>query len=82
MIIPVRCFGCGKVLGNKYEYFIKKTQERKQKLNKDPEKISIINLDINNMKKSPEGEVLDEIGSIRMCCRTKMMAHIDLIDEI
>ena len=34
------------------------------------------------MKKSPEGEVLDEIGCIRMCCRTKMLAHIDLINEI
>eukprot|EP00906_Rhabdomonas_costata_P029315 RCo041388 len=27
MIIPVRCFTCGKVIGNKYEQYLKLTQD-------------------------------------------------------
>ena len=29
MIIPVKCFTCGKVLGNKYRYYIKEVQKKK-----------------------------------------------------
>ena len=29
MIIPVKCFTCGKVLGNKYRYYLKEVQKRK-----------------------------------------------------
>ena len=27
MIIPVKCFTCGKVLGNKYRYYLKEVQK-------------------------------------------------------
>ena len=33
MIIPVRCFTCGKVIGNKYETYLKRVNEKKLKLN-------------------------------------------------
>ena len=82
MIIPVRCFTCGKVIGNKYNYFIQKVNERKLKMKEDTNKISMVNLIDNNLTKRIEGEVLDEIGCIRMCCRSKIIAHISLIDEI
>ena len=86
MIIPIRCFGCGKVLGNKYDYFIEKVIERKQKLDKNKNektnKLSIIDFSSDKLTKTIEGEVLDEIGCIRICCRSKMLSHISLIDEI
>ena len=29
MIIPVRCFTCGKVLANKYRYYVREVQKKK-----------------------------------------------------
>jgi DNA-directed RNA polymerase subunit N len=34
MIVPVRCFSCGKVIGHLYEDFVKRTAKRE-----DPEKV-------------------------------------------
>tara|TARA_B100000242_G_C43018630_1_gene473897 strand:+ start:747 stop:1058 length:312 start_codon:yes stop_codon:yes gene_type:complete len=82
MIIPVRCFGCGFILGNKYDYFMTKVIERKQKLNQKPDRLSVVNLSSQELKKTIEGAVLDEIGCIRPCCRAKMLAHIPLIEEL
>lgn len=82
MIIPVRCFTCGKVLGNKFNYFTQKTIERKQKLKQDSERLSVITLSDNKLEKTIEGEILDEMGCIRMCCRTKILTHIPLINEL
>jgi DNA-directed RNA polymerase subunit N (RpoN/RPB10) len=28
--------------------------------------------------KTPEGEVLDELGLNKMCCRTKLLTHVDI----
>ena len=61
MIIPIRCFTCSKVLGNKYDYFVKKVIERKKKLNQDPTKISVINLNSKDLSYSIEGEVLNRM---------------------
>ena len=36
MIIPIRCFTCGKVIANKYEKYLKLCKENK---NEDQEKI-------------------------------------------
>ena len=29
MIIPVKCFTCGKVLANKYEYYLREVRKKK-----------------------------------------------------
>jgi DNA-directed RNA polymerase subunit N len=57
-MIPVRCFTCGKVVGDKYEDF-----ERKVSAGEDP------------------GQVLDELGLDKYCCRRMIISHSDLIDE-
>lgn len=82
MIIPVCCFTCGKTLGNKYDYYCKKVVERKLKLNINPDQPSIIDVNEDDIKKTPEGEVMDELGLIRYCCRKIFLTHISLIDEI
>ena len=80
MIIPVKCFTCGKVLGDKYRHY---TQEvRKLKSEEDMDIESVIYLSSDNIKKTPEGEVMDELGLLRYCCRTHMLAHISLINLI
>ncbi len=57
-MIPVRCFTCGKVIGDKFEEF-----ERRVSAGEDP------------------GQVLDELGLDKYCCRRMIISHCDLIDE-
>jgi DNA-directed RNA polymerase subunit N (RpoN/RPB10) len=82
MIIPVKCFTCGKTLGNKYENYCIKVVKRKLKLNIKSDQPSIIDVNEDDVKKTPEGEVMDELGLIRYCCRKTFLTHIPLIDEI
>jgi DNA-directed RNA polymerases I, II, and III subunit RPABC5 len=82
MIIPIKCFTCGKVIGDKYTYYCEKVAERKIKLNQKPDQPSVIDVNEDDVKKTPEGEVMDELGLIRYCCRKIFLTHIPLIDEL
>lgn len=81
MIIPVRCFTCGKQLANKKEYYDKELL-RKRMNSKDYKDSLILNVNIDEVKKTPAGEVMDDLGLIRMCCRKTVLSHIELINEI
>ena len=76
MLIPVKCFTCGKVLGDKYlayqEEVIKVKVERKI----NPEKIEY--LDETQMDKSIEGQILDKFKITRICCRRHMLTHVNI----
>lgn len=83
MIIPIKCFTCGMVLADKYRYFCEEV--RKKKLAKkiitnedshDIDKVLYLTREFND--KTPEGEVLDELGLNKMCCRTKILTHVDI----
>jgi len=69
MIIPVRCFTCGKVIGPAYDEF-KKRYEVYQKAIAAGEK----------PKETPQ-QILDELGLERYCCRRMILAHVDLLKE-
>jgi DNA-directed RNA polymerase subunit N len=81
MIIPMRCFTCGKQLANKKEYYDKELL-RKRMSSKDYKDSLILNVNIDEVKKTPAGEIMDELGLIRMCCRKTVLSHIELINEI
>ena len=40
----------------------------------------IVNFDLtkNNVDKTPEGEVLDNLGLNNVCCRRHMLTHVDI----
>lgn len=76
MIIPIKCFTCGEVLANKYEYYKRKVREMKMSKSMDIEKV--IYLTQENVEKTPEGIVLDDLGLKKMCCRRHMLAHVDI----
>ena len=83
MIIPVKCFTCGMVLADKYRYYCEEVRKRKlgKKLNTNEnvvniEKVQYLTKEFH--EKTPEGEVLDELGLNKMCCRTKMLTHVDI----
>ena len=76
MIIPIKCFTCGKVLADKYLYYLKEVRSIQMERGEDPEKVVYLTLD--NVKKTPEGEILDKLGLHRICCRRHMLTHVDI----
>lgn len=76
MIIPVKCFTCGKVLADKYLYYLKEVRKMKVERGEDFDKVVYLTRD--NTKKTPEGEVLDKLGLNRICCRRHMLTHVDI----
>ena len=76
MIIPVKCFTCGKVLGDKYRYY--QTEVRKAKLGKGKNIDKVVYLTDDVKEKTAEGEILDKLRLKRMCCRRHMLTHVDL----
>jgi DNA-directed RNA polymerase subunit N (RpoN/RPB10) len=81
MIIPVRCFTCGKLIADKYEYYERELLRKKMALNSDVDPL-IINVNAEDIKKTIAGEILDELGLHRLCCRKIMLTSINIIDEI
>jgi DNA-directed RNA polymerase I, II, and III subunit RPABC5 len=76
MIIPVKCFTCGKVLADKYRYYLKEV--RKEKMAKDLQVNDIIYLTKEFIDKTPEGEILDKLKLNRYCCRRHLLTHVDI----
>jgi len=78
MIIPVRCFTCGKVLGDKWEYFVEEREkiENMKAVGGKEEKENLAFYDANY------GEILNKLGLTKMCCRRHMLGHVDLIEII
>ena len=75
MIIPIRCFTCGKVLADKWGEY----NRLKLKYSSTGED-TIISL--KTVRKTPEGKALDELNISRMCCRRILLGQLDLIDII
>jgi len=86
MIIPIRCFTCGSVTGDKWTAFVETVMERK---NKSTENVSST-LDVEYIKiddkgkieKSIEGKVLDEFNIHKYCCRRMFLGNVHLISYI
>jgi DNA-directed RNA polymerase I, II, and III subunit RPABC5 len=76
MIIPIKCFTCGKVIANKYRYYCQEV--RKRKLAKDMDVDKVIYLTKEFRDKTPEGDVLDELNMTKMCCRRHFLSHVDI----
>ena len=76
MIIPVKCFTCEKEIGNKYNYYQKEVRKLKMARNMEVDKVVYLTEDY--IDKTPEGEVLDNLGLIKMCCRRHLLTHVDI----
>ena len=86
MIIPIRCFTCGEITGNKWKLFTEILDEKKKESNKviNNNNLDIEYIDTNSksVNKSLEGEVLDEIGLHKYCCRRMILGNVNLISII
>ena len=87
MIIPVRCFTCGKVLADKWNYY--NAEVNKNKKDKDNNKFTMDDISISENEDKPtkyftddnkNDEILNKLGLNKMCCRRHMLSHVDLIE--
>ena len=76
MIIPIKCFTCGKVLADKYRYYKEEVRNLKITKNLDNTKIEYLTKEVTD--KTPEGVVMDRLGLNKYCCRRHMLTHVDI----
>jgi DNA-directed RNA polymerase subunit N (RpoN/RPB10) len=76
MIIPIKCFSCGTVIADKYRFYIEEVRRIKMEKKLNIEKVVYLTKQFN--EKTAEGEVLDKIGLINMCCRRHMLTHVNI----
>jgi DNA-directed RNA polymerase subunit N len=69
LIIPVRCFTCGKIISQEYEEFKKRYQAYREAI-----------LEEKTPKETPK-EILDALGIDRYCCRRMIISHVDLLQD-
>lgn len=76
MIIPIRCFTCGKLLANIWTKFEEELQlEFNKIMNKDTEVTE-------DTKKTIECKILDNLEIKRYCCRRMILSNVDLCEKI
>jgi DNA-directed RNA polymerase subunit N (RpoN/RPB10) len=79
MIIPVKCFTCGKVLADKYRYY--KQEVIKANSNNSNNEFGvddIIYFTTDNTDKTNNARVLDDLKLKKICCRRHMLTHVDI----
>jgi DNA-directed RNA polymerase subunit N (RpoN/RPB10) len=77
MIVPVKCPGCGKVIGELYRAYLDEVRQRKAQRGLDPERILYLTAD-NSELITPEKEVMDLLGINKLCCRNQMMTIVEI----
>jgi len=82
MIIPIRCFTCGSVLGDKWIPYVTTVTEEKNKSSDTVDQESTTYIDLKKPEKSIEGLVLDELGIHKYCCRRMMISNVHMISYI
>lgn len=81
MIIPIKCFTCGMVIADKYRFYLEEVRKKKLAAKGNGQSIDIdkvLYLTKEFHDKTPEGEVLDELGMRKMCCRRHFLTHVDI----
>jgi len=86
MIIPVRCFTCGSVTADKWIPFIEVINDKKNKSTEEASnELDIQYINVSNdgsIKKSIEGEAMDELGIHKYCCRRMFLGNVHLVSYI
>jgi len=91
MIIPVRCFTCGKVLADKYEYYVKESAKLEAEYNETTAVAAKANANADNVAKAnaykyfapvKTGKLMDNIGLTRYCCRRHFLGAVDMMESI
>ncbi len=76
MIIPMRCFECGKAVADKWRGY-----QRELRRLKGDQAEKRVYFDGTKIPDTPEKKVLDAL-QLNQCCRTHFLTQVDLIDQI
>lgn len=83
MIIPVRCFTCGKVIGDKWLKYVELVEEydAKKGIYDKNDDSKVMNKDYvhnENKEETSEKMALDYLKLTRYCCRRHFLGHVDI----
>ena len=79
MIIPIRCFTCGKIMADKADYYEEEVNKLRTEKIKNNEKLDPM---FKNFDKIHTGHILDKLGLTRYCCRRNLISNVDMMDII
>lgn len=86
MLIPIRCFTCGKVIADKYDYYVKEMKKMEKKKEEVTGSLSKKKQqeehELRNFDDIRTGPILDKLGLTRYCCRRHLIAQVDLMEII
>lgn len=66
MIIPIRCFTCGQILGSKYKKYLELNKKNKNEIT-----------DFSNINKNND-KIMEKLGIKRYCCKRHILGQVDL----
>lgn len=76
MIIPIRCFTCGKIMADKIDYYMAEYEKLKNNHDKEEDPV------YKDFDKVHTKKLLDELGLTRYCCRRNLISNVDLMQII
>jgi len=76
MIIPVRCFTCGRIMADVSDYYEK---EKEMLVLSDKKVTDSLYKNFDNIHTK---EILDKLGLRRYCCRRNLISNIDMMHII
>ena len=76
MIIPIKCYTCGKLIADKYKQYQDFLEEKN---NDESLKTKTNQIDVKQQK-SYEAEILNQLGLTKYCCRRMLLTCVDLAD--
>ena len=87
MIIPIRCFTCGKVISGKWEAYVKAVRDHEGSRTAEPSHMSLRQSESGAQEggaseQVPRGKILDSLGVSHLCCRRHFLSNVDLMDVI
>lgn len=81
MLIPIRCFTCGKTLADKWDYY--DSEVKKMQLQLEDTDTAVVEEDqLKYFDKIRTGKILDKLGLTRYCCRRHMLCQVDMMGVI
>jgi DNA-directed RNA polymerase subunit N (RpoN/RPB10) len=85
--VPIRCFTCGKMVADKYDYYIQEVQklEKKQSENEGKAKTKKAAAEAHATRHFDPihtGTIMDKLGLTRYCCRRMLLGTEDMMDKI
>ena len=75
MLLPVRCFTCGKEISSYYRAYEREVRQKKLAAGIVND---VVYLTKAQTDKTAEGEVLDKLLINKMCCRRHLLTHVEI----